>query len=196
MKTIIRTALFLILFTTLFNCSNDDDTTARSSYPDENPLTGYLSQTGFDEVTVLRTNQSSYYEQGLSFTPKVKGQINAITVKAPNANPSLKITLWDFDAQTVLRTETVNVVNANTEYTFPITALTLTKDKHYMISMNTNNDYYRYRTDVNNVIYPILIGNIEINSYQWRTGNSQIFPNITENHIYVGDCSFVFQQTP
>ena len=196
MKTIIRTALVLILSITLFNCNNDDDTTARTVYAEENPLNAFINQSGYNEITISKYNSLWVRELGFSFTPKVKGEINAITVKIPNTNPALRVTIWDFDNQTVLRTETINVATADSDNTFPITPLALTKDKRYLISMNTVDWYERRRTDFSAAPYPFLIGNIEINSSHDILSTTQSFPNNFANISYFGNCSFVFQQTP
>lgn len=67
----------------------------------------------------------------LFFPPNVNGKIKAITAKIPDISNTLRVTIWDYDTKTVLRTEIVNVSVANTLVTKAITELALVKDKKY-----------------------------------------------------------------
>lgn len=61
--------------------------------------------------------------------------MSSLRVQLPEANPSLRVTIWDKDAGTIIKTEIVNVAIANTVYNVDIP---LVKDKVYAVSMNSN----------------------------------------------------------
>ncbi|WES98538.1 hypothetical protein P2W68_02755 [Chryseobacterium arthrosphaerae] len=175
------------------SCSKDDDEIITPvMYAVENPLNKYHEAAGFT-VTTNFIN-SGNYEFGLAFSPDVKGKMTAITVKLPDTNASLRVTVWDYTAKTVLRTETVNVTASNTLITKEISELALEKDKKYMITMNSNDWYKRSKPDNTNAVYPITAGNIKILEYKWGSGTAQTFPAMTSLDYNGGDLSFNFQQ--
>lgn len=189
MKTIkiLSGALLAIL---AISCSSDD---SKPTYPVENPLESYHTQAGF--TTTSNFINSGSYEFGLAFSPNVKGVMKAITVKLPDANPALKVTIWDYTTKEVLKTETVNVATANTLVTHPITDLALEKDKKYMITMNSNDWYKRSKADNTDATYPITAGNIKFIEYRWIGGATQTFPTNVSLNYNGGDLSFDFKRT-
>lgn len=164
------------------------------TFPEENPLSAYLSAAGFTQVTTNFVNAGSY-EFGIKFTPLVKGKINAIKFKIPDAATNIRVTIWDATAKTILRTETIPSATLNTETSLSISPLMLDKDKMYMITYNGNDWYKRSKTDGTVTTYPITAGHISINGYSWIGGANQTFPTTVSNDYYAGDLSFVFQQT-
>lgn len=189
-KTIIAVCL-LAAFTIACKKSKDP---VPVTYPEETFLDGYLNQTGFaQKVTNLVNSGAS--EFGNEFVPTVKGSITKLTVKLPDANAALRITIWDKLTNAVLRTETVNVVSANTTYIFDIADLALTKDKEYAITMNSDDWYNRTKNDGTNATYPITVGNIRITTYKYANGSAQTYPTINPINYYAGDIAFVFQRT-
>lgn len=192
MKTLktIFTILSIAIFTV--SCSSDDDKDT-PKFDVENPLAAYYTATGFSTVTNFVN--SGDYEFGLVFTPTVKGKIKAITLKLPATNPSVRITIWDYTAKTVLRSETLNIATADVEVKKEISELALDKDKKYMITMNSNDWYKKNKADLSNTTYPIVAGNITINEYRWIGGTSQTFPTNVSANYNAGDLSFDFQQT-
>jgi hypothetical protein len=192
-KNYIKIFLFFCLTLTIANCRKDDDEPAPIVYADENPLASYITSTGFS--TISNQINAGDYEFGLVFSPNVNGNIKAITAKIPDTNGNLRVSIWDFDSKTILRTEILNLSTANTMITKSIGDLALQKDKKYMISMNSNDWYNRTKPDDTNATYPITTGNIKIFGYSWKSGTTQTFPNNEETNYYSGDLSFVFQQT-
>lgn len=189
--TITKTAFALLAFGMLFTaCSKDDN---KGGFPEENPLAKYYEATGFTNSTNLINGSSS--EFGLAFSPKVKGKINALTVRIPDANPNLRVTIWDYDQKIILRTEFVNVATANTEVVKSISAMDLEKDKKYMITMNSNDFYKKARADNSAATYPVTAGNIVFHSYAWISASGQTFPTSIDYTYNGGDLSFVFQRT-
>lgn len=187
--------IFLFLFLTLAvtSCRKDDDEPAPIIYPEENPLAAYITSAGFS--TTSNFINSGDYEFGLVFSPNVNGKIKAITAKLPDTNSNLRVSVWDYDAKTVLRTEIVNVTSANTVILKAITELPLVKDKKYLISMNSNDWYNREKPDGAAAAYPIAAGNIKFTEYLWKSGATQTFPTNIDASYYAGDLSFVFQQS-
>jgi hypothetical protein len=113
MKTVKTTfALFAItLFASsilFISCSKKDEPIVTPTQaPEQNPLAGYLAATGFDQVTSNNINLINS-EFGLSFKPLVNGKITAFVVKIPDVNATLRMTIWNKTAGTVLKTETIN----------------------------------------------------------------------------------------
>lgn len=187
-KTIITILVTAIL---AISCSSDKDD--KPTYKTENPLEVYYTATGF--TTVTNFINSGDYEFGLVFTPTVKGKIKAITLKLPATNPSVRVTIWDYTAKSVLRSETLNVATADVQVAKEISELALDKDKKYMITMNSNDWYKKNKADLTNVTYSIVAGNITFNEYRWISGTAQIFPTNVSANYNAGDLSFDFQQT-
>ncbi|WP_289664498.1 hypothetical protein [Flavobacterium panacagri] len=184
--TIILTAALAI------SCSSDDKDNS-PKFETENPLAAYYTATGFS--TVSNFINSGDYEFGLAFTPTVKGKIKAITLKLPATNSSVRVTIWDYTAKTVLRSETLNVATADVEVKKEISELALDKDKKYMITMNSNDWYKKNKADLSNTTYPVTAGKIRIEEYRWISGTAQIFPTNVSANYNAGDLSFDFQQT-
>ena len=193
-KNYFRIILFLCLTLVVINCrKDDDDEITPIIYPEENPLSAYMINTGFSESSNFIN--SGDYEFGLVFSPNVNGKIKAITAKIPDISSTMRVTIWDYDTKTVLRTEIVNVSAANTSITKSITELPIVKDKKYLISMNSNDWYNRTKAGGGSAIYPITAGNIKFTEYLWKSGTGQTFPTNVDDSYYGGDLSFVFQQT-
>lgn len=188
MKTFKTIITFLVIASSMISCSNDDE-----SFQTENPLEAYYAQTGF--TTVANFINSGDYEFGLVFTPTVKGNIKAITLKLPAANPTVRVTVWDYETKVVLRSEDVNVATADVQVTKEISALALEKDKKYLITMNSNDWYKKTKADNTVAIYPIIAGNITFNEYRWISGTTQTFPTNVSLNYNAGDLSFNFQRT-
>ena len=191
-KAIFKTLLLTVLSISIFSCKKDDKQTA-PAFQEENFFEGYLAASGFNQSVITDIDLGDY-EFGLEFTPLVRGSITSLRVKLPEANPSLRITIWDKVAGTIIKTEIANVALANTVYNFDIVDIVLTKDKEYAITMNSNDWYSREKTDGTNAAYPFTIGNIEINKYIWDDGKAQDYPLSSSVSYYSGDLSFNFLQ--
>lgn len=188
--------LFALVFS-LFSCSKDDDPAVPTpkSFSEENFLNGYLNSSNFYQSTVINKNYG-IFEFGLFFNPLVKGKITSLYVKLPDANPELRVTIWDVTTDSlIVRTEIVNIQYANTAYTINIDDIELDKDKEYAITMNTNDWYYRQKEDGSATTYPIISGNIKLNSYRYKSGTAQELPTAIDGSYYAGDLSFNFLQT-
>lgn len=193
-KNVLMILPLMIVFSSLSCSKGEDDNQPPAAivYNEENPLDKYHNLAGF--TTTSNFVNSGNYEFGLTFSPNVKGKINALVVKLPDLNPNLKITIWDFDTKTVLRTEMVNVATVNTVVVKSIPEMMLEKDKKYVITMNSNDWYKRSKADNSNAVYPITAGNIKFWEYRWVGGSSQVFPTNISLDYNGGDLSFNFQQ--
>ena len=137
------------------------------------------------------------YNNGTGFVPLVKGKISAFKVRLPEANSPLKITVWDATTHTNLRTETVNVAAAETDYTFNITPLELQKDHEYVDSFLQGKCYRYKKPDGTDGIYPQTVGNLKITKVIYSSGTAGIpsYPTINSEFAFYGDVDLVFQRT-
>lgn len=195
MKTIVK---IIVTFSVIFlaiSCNNDDNpqSTPVPMAPEQNPLEGYLSATGFNQITSNYIN-SGNYEFGFSFIPLVNGKMTAIVIKIPDNQTNTRVTIWDKVAETVIRTEIIDALSADVEVTKTIAAIDLVKDKEYIITFNSNDWYDHRKTDNSNVTYPFTSGDIKITSYAYKSGTAQQIPNSVVTNYYAGDCSFKFQK--
>ncbi len=186
------TTLSSFLFVTT-SCSKSDAPVAAETTvaPLQDPLSGYLMASGFNEVTETVVNNSDR-ELGYSFIPLVNGKITAIVVKIPDTRTALKVTVWDKTTATVIRSETIDITSSGVETTKIISPVDLIKDKEYVISMNTNDYYVHTKTNGSFAAYPFVIGDIKVTSFVERGGVNQIMPILTSSPAYAGDCSFKF----
>ena len=183
--------LFVIIFS-LFSCSKNDEPTP-VTYQEENPLIGYLTNGGINGG-IIDVVDGTTSEVGNEFTPLVKGTIKAFVVSLPQSNANLRVTLWDATTKTVIRTEYVNVVTAATTTTKNIEPIELQKDKKYAITMNSDDWYYRDKSNGSLITYPITSGNIRFDSFGFTDTPGLIYPIYFSNDYYNGDLSFIFQQ--
>ncbi|MDR2145498.1 MAG: hypothetical protein LBE91_03435 [Tannerella sp.] len=196
MKRFFKAALIACTIGSLFiGCSKDDDTpqTPPVVYAEENPLAAYLAATGFGNLPpAINVNLR---ERGLTFIPKVNGKINAVTIKIPDNATNMRVTIWNVENKTVLRTIIIPSVSKDVEIKQNLDApLPLTINKRYMISYNSD-DYYSRNGAI--APYPIIAGNIIIEKYSISDLDitTQTFPDNEFKTGYAGDCSFVFQRT-
>ena len=111
-------------------------------------------------------------------------------LQIPNA--SLKVTIWDKSTATAIATNYVNV-GQGVETKTSINAVNLQKNKEYIISIKTA--YYYIYNKPNSAIqaYPVDAGNISITGS--LGGNANQMPNVFISNSFLGDYSFIFQQT-
>jgi hypothetical protein len=195
MKTLKTIFTIILISLSIVSCSSDDDKDA-VKYNEENPLDAYLAGSGFSQKAVDVKN-SANFEYGFSFKPTVTGKINTLIVKIPDVNAALRVTLWDAATKTVIKSETIDVATANVTVEKTISAIALTKDKEYFLTVNSSDWINRTKTDGSATTYPIVAGNITITGYAFiaSTVTETIFPTTARNTYFAGDLSFKFQQT-
>jgi uncharacterized lipoprotein len=196
MKTSKKLVIFIAFIgLTLASCSKDDEEIKPIvTYQEENPLIGYLTNGGING-TVIDVVDGTTSEVGNEFTPLVKGKINAFVVSLPQSNSNLRVTLWNATTKTVIRTELLNVTTAATTTTKNIEPIELQKDKKYAITMNSDDWYYRDKSDGSPITYPITSGNIRFDSFGFTPTPGLIYPTDFSNDYYNGNLSFIFQRT-
>jgi hypothetical protein len=187
LKLFLLPALF-VAATFIYSCNSDDDNDSTTNF-----LSSYLSQSGFNQTTDEVVNSDSY-EFGSAFHVTADGKMTKITVKIPDTNPDVRVTVWNVVGGTVLRTEHVNVTTAGEAETVDITDLQLEANTLYAITMNSDSWYDREREDGDDVTYPFLVGNVSIDSYLFGSGTDQTFPSGIANGYYAGDLSFTFDK--
>ena len=187
LKTLV---LFLSATMILISCKKDNPAPV---YELENPLNGFLTAEGLVlDYTIIN---DAFYEQGTTFKPLVNGKIESIVVKLPDNITDLRVTIWDATTKTVLLTETIPAVVADTELVHDITPLALQKDKTYAITYN-GDDWYGYvKTNGSLINFPVNVNNISILNYAYILGTGQVFPTTDAGDFYEGLVSFNFRQT-
>lgn len=176
------------------SCSGDEN---NPSYSVENPLDSFHQQAGLTEIEERIDERVS--EVGLVFSPNANGVMNGITVKLPVANPELRVLVWDYDTEEVLRAEFINVSSPDVVTTKDIPELALEKNKKYVITMYSNDWYLRRTVDDADVAYPITAGSIKILEYRYIDFETAplvaVFPTIVRLDRNRGDLSFNFKRT-
>lgn len=183
-------SISLLAVVMLTSCSKDDEPNP-VTYQEENPIPTFLQISGFNFSR--STVASGDSEVGFGFTSKVTGKINSLIAKLHVANPNLKVTIWDKDLGTAIATNYLNVATANTDATMSITPVVLQKNKEYVITMKTSYYFQYQKQSVANQTYPVDSGNISITGCYG--GNPNQMPGINPSNYFLGDISFVFQQT-
>lgn len=194
MKTIKNFLSVVLATSALFSCSDDNDSPTPIPFPvavEQNPLSGYLAATSFNQKTTDYVN-SGDYEFGISFIPRANGKITKLIAKIPDVRTGMRVTIWNKTTTTILRTELVDVTSSGVEITKAITPLSLTKDTEYMITYNSNDWYDHRKTDSSVATYPVTVGDIKITSYGYKTGTAQELPNVFPGNYYAGDLTFKF----
>jgi hypothetical protein len=189
----IKTILALAFVAIIASCSKDNKTPEVVLAPLQDPLREYLEASGFNQG-VMEFKNNNQLEVGYSFAPLVNGKITAIVVKIPDVQAGLRVTIWDKVNATVIRTETLDITSSGVEVIKPITPIELFKDKEYFITMNTNDFYIHEKTNLADVTYPFVVGDIKITSYGFKKLATQTMPTTPYLSQYTGDCSFKFQK--
>ncbi|MFC0343089.1 DUF4082 domain-containing protein [Epilithonimonas hispanica] len=199
MKNLIKIVLPIIALTLASIACSKDDTDNDREFPQENPLTSFLQKSGFDEL-INNYELGASGEIGYKFKPKVKGTINAVTLKIPRDRTNIPVTIWDAETRAIIKTVTIPIVKANIEATQNIQPIEILPTKTYIISANNTRSYYeRMKADQSDIRYPIEAGNISVLGANYMFSRDILGPTFPENgeelrYLY-GDVSFVFQQT-
>lgn len=189
MKTLKTLIAISVLCFLVISCSKDEKVT----YPDENPLDAFLINSGCIQKTASHVDTSGAIDYGFSFKPIETGKIKAFVVKIPAFNiENLRVILWDVATKKAIIRERIVVMEAGVATVKEIVPIPLTKDKEYIITIFTDDWYYRSKTDKSNVVYPVVAGNILVTGCVYGDGP---FPTYIINKGYQGDVSFIFERT-
>ncbi len=204
MKTIQSTIVVFIAVifatSTLFSsCSKDDEPVQPASKPtplvfeSEDFYDGFISKAGLISTFPI-TGDPNFYEAGLVFKPLVTGKITHLRINIPTVQTTTKVTLWDKETKTVIKTVNCGTIGSTIEGRYVINDIILVKNKEYVISMNSKN--FIAKTGVGNIAYPITSGNIQVLDYVTNLGNTITFPETsTDNEGVKGKVSFDFIRT-
>lgn len=191
-KVILALSIFAFGIT---SCKKDNTPEPTSVvYAEENPTPSFLTTTGLSQVSSAASTPL-FYERGFSFKSAVDGKINSLIIKLPNDVPLLRVTIWDNNLGTILRTENATNLVANTESIIAIPSFSIAKNKEYLISMNSKSFYTKRRADNADVQYPKTIGNISVLGVAYLGTPAQTFPSNPVYNYFYGDIGFNFQQT-
>lgn len=142
---------------------------------------------------------NKYFEIGSKFKPLENGKIFGFILKAPKAG-DYNINLWNNNAKTVLKTETVAASSPGTRLILFSEPVNVEKDKEYTITLNSN-DWYLYidEQDAQGNQFPKTYNNIELLSTVFRetTNGVSVFPDqdIATNYIVKG-ADIIFAEDP
>lgn len=192
MKTIRFSVLFLTTFLWFVVSCSKDDVSQPVSYQEENPIPVFLTNSGFNFSKATTAIPGGEIESGFSFIPKVKGKIKAIVAKLHVPNSNLRVTLWDKQTGASIATNFMNISTSGVEVISPISEISLQKDKEYVFSVKSQY-FYNYQKENSALqVYPITAGNISITG---SLDGQNSMPNFAVGNSFLGDYSFVFQQT-
>jgi len=194
MKT--KIIILLLVAATLVNCSKDEE--VKIIYAEENPLMGYLANTGFNQYTSNYINGLYSFEFGYRFKPITKGTINGVTFKIPDDANNIKVTIWDVSTKLPLKVFTIPTAQADVELTHRIAPLAIDPTKEYIVSFYGNDYYSRKKINSENANYPIRAGNIDITGFaiiSYNDANNEPYSSEINYNIYEGDLSIIFQRT-
>lgn len=174
--------------------SNSPISTTIKNFVEENPLPEFLNIAKYNKTSFSRCPNVQHV--GFVFSPNVNGEINSIIVKLPAPKENLQVCIWNKTSNKIIRTENIDIQNANVTVLKKITPLVLEKDKLYAITIL--NDFYYQRSLSDGVPFPVLpitIGNIRIERTILQILNSQGSQEAVSMGFYQGDASFNFIQT-
>lgn len=189
---------FILTVFIITNCSSRDDDEPEKTKPKilkyyqrEDPLNEFHTKAGFTQTRIVRS--TFFYEQGLEFSPRTNGKIITITGKLPDPY-FVRVTLWDVNTKTVIRTELINAAGAEV-FKKDVDPIALEKDKHYLITMNTRSWYRHEKPDQSDAEFPVTTKTVQIWNFRYLGVPEQKFPTTVVHNNNGGDLSFIFQQT-
>lgn len=199
-KTILHLSALALLCTSLTQCRKDTPTPVKIN-PIEQPSSkvpkdyflDFLSLTGFTQINSA-INQPNH-ELGYEFESEADGEISAVTVKIPNSNPAVRVTIWDVETATPLHTEQVNVGVANNLYEKSISPIPILKFKRYAITFNTKDWYFYRNPTMAEATYPIKVDQLLYMRVLEKATATQTLPNpaVVNKTSLFGQLSFKFK---
>ncbi len=194
MKKIKLLALVAIASIALFSCGKDKDATG------ENPMKAVI------DAKTLTTPQSdgliqlpTKREVGNKITFKKDGKVTQLGLYI-GLTGSYKVSFWDFDSKVLLAQTTINVTGTSTFNYVDITAVNVTANKAYVLSMNTTNTatnvavHPKLVTNANKTaIYPFTSGNVVYEQRLTKTSDVSVFPDqVSSNDQLQGIADITF----
>ncbi|TAE29632.1 MAG: DUF4082 domain-containing protein [Cytophagales bacterium] len=192
MRTILHVGVLIALIS-LFGC---DQNPFRTVKPTENPVTNFLdSETG----NTISTRTTGPWELGMVFSSSVNGKITKIGSRMPEPG-TYRIIIWDFDSKQALRQKSISQTAADKLEMTDVEWLTLTPNKKYVISINSQGDGINKKYAVVNKtggveFLPFARGSILVYNTCSRNTATPAFPDGTQNvknELY-GFVDFMFE---
>jgi len=141
---------------------------------------------------------SGSYEIGSEFYASDSGVITRLGCLCPIKDSTYKVSLWDFNSNTLLASANVTCADSTHFSYTSITPVYITANKSYIISYNNTvsgvgQGYYFPSLKSNSALaFPFSDGSITfVNSY-YVSSTSSVFPTILDNN-YIAPADFVFQ---
>ena len=125
--------LALLAAASLSACSKPEAET-EAVKPTENNIAQYVDANA--GTIASNTRSSGPWELGVVFSASVAGKLTQVGTRMPEPG-MYRVTVWDFDTQTVLRQKTVEQSSPDQLTLANVDALGLTPNKKYVISVNS-----------------------------------------------------------
>lgn len=191
MKKLLLPFLFLGL---LLNACKKDNSVALK--PSENPVSSLLTETDWK----LTTYPSGNYELGYVFSASVTGKITQLA--AQMAEPGVyTVSIWDGVSKVLLRQKAVEQTSPNKFSSAAIDALTIEKDKKYLVSINCTvsgvkkgyNGLAKTGSG-STTIFPISRGSIVIQKSVYSISAVSVFPatDYSSSNTFFGFADITF----
>jgi hypothetical protein len=180
--------LFYLIF--LFSCKKDKTETI----PDETAFSNILADSTYT-IRVSQLNSPKIYEFGIRFSPSIKGVVTKLGCKLPKKGV-YRMCLWNVNDKMLLVETTVNQITSELTWQ-AITKTNIEVGKSYYITVTADNWYDAYPKSTNNVSYPIIRDNIQLQAFgyvQNFVGASSKIPTLEDNKTSIsGIIDFGFQ---
>ena len=153
----------------------------------------YLESTGFTNVSEQIDLEDR--EFGIKFKPVVDGSIRVILAGLPTKIPVYRITIWDADQQSILKSDSlkINVEPRGPHLSFMVPMnVHLTAGKEYMVTINSN-DWFEY-VGTSEATYPVELGDLVITGFGYSVGTGLTFPTQFPTSYFSGDLDIRFQR--
>jgi hypothetical protein len=141
---------------------------------------------------------SGSYEIGSEFYASDSGVITKLGCLCPVKDSTYKVSLWDFNSNTLLASANVTCADSTHFSYVSITPVYITANKNYIISYNNTvggvgqGYYFPSLKSQNPLAFPFSDGSITfVNSY-YVGSTSSVFPTSLDNN-FIASADFVFQ---
>lgn len=175
-------------------CKKDDNTVVKADKDVQpNQLQSVLS---FSKFSISKIG-SGTYEYGCFFRPKVAGKITALSCLMPDKS-TYEVHLWDTTGQQLLASASINQNDTWNGGSFPITAVSVSPSKVYLISLkSTNTRWYHFRPMGSATIsYPLSTNYVDFLGYLWSSATSStspVYPKNNDKTYIAGLADFSFK---
>lgn len=178
----------------------------KTSTLSENPVKAAIVNPSLLDSFTLFPSFGSSYEVGLKIHFLKDGTVTKLGCRAGNKG-TYSVSLWDYETTNLIASSNITVTDS-LQYTYKsITPVSVSLDKHYVISMNTNSggvakDYWIFYRKISQGtismnIYPFTSGNIIFEEIRSKETNTPTFPTLVSspwNFIAQADLQFEYNE--